>query len=104
MFWVGDVVAGERIACGAGATWRAVLARTLPRGLVPRVVPSHLDPTVGGTISVGGIGSTSHRFGAAASNIDALTVVVGSGDQVWCDATRHAGSSTPRARVSAAVP
>lgn len=90
MSWVGDVVAGERIACGPGATWRAVLARTLPHGLVPRVVPFHLDLTVGGTISVGGIGSTSHRFGAAASNIDALTVVVGSGDQISCDATRHA--------------
>jgi cytokinin dehydrogenase len=76
-----EAVDAERreIRCEPGARWRAVVEATLARGLVPRVLPLNLDLTVGGTISVGGVGSTSHRFGTAAANVAAIEAVTGDG-------------------------
>ncbi len=70
------------VRVGAGATWRKVLGLTLKHGLVPRVMPLNLDLTVGGTLSAGGIGSTSHLEGAAAWHVAELEVVTGVGELV----------------------
>ncbi|HEY2512586.1 MAG TPA: FAD-binding protein [Polyangiaceae bacterium] len=72
------------VRCGAGATWRQLLATTTPHGLVPRVAPLNLDLTIGGTLSAGGMGSSSHRHGLAVSNVLAAEVVLGTGDIVTC--------------------
>ncbi|MFE9101221.1 FAD-binding protein [Actinomadura geliboluensis] len=75
---------GERqAAVGAGTSWREVLAATLPRGLTPPVLTDHLDVTVGGTVSAGGVGGTSHRYGTQTDNVLALEVVAG-GRVVTC--------------------
>ena len=63
------------VTVDAGATWRDVLAATLPRGLAPVVVPDFLDLTVGGTVSVGGISGISHRYGTAADHVRRAVVV-----------------------------
>ncbi|NVI86550.1 FAD-binding protein [Actinomadura sp. BRA 177] len=78
---------GERhAAVAAGTTWREVLAATLPLGLVPPVLTDHLDVTVGGTISAGGVGGTSHLHGTQADNVLALDVVA-DGALVTCSPT-----------------
>lgn len=69
-------VGARHAAVGAGTSWREVLAATLPHGLTPPVLTDHLDVTVGGTISAGGIGGTSHLHGTQAENVLALDVVV----------------------------
>jgi cytokinin dehydrogenase len=80
---VGAVDRGRRtVRCEPGATWRAVLAETLREGLVPKVHPLNLDVTVGGTLSAGGVGSTSHRHGFAASHVYSAQVVLGTGELV----------------------
>jgi hypothetical protein len=76
-------VGGRQASVGAGTTWREVLAATLPHGLTPPVLTDHLDVTVGGTISAGGIGGTSHVHGTQADNVLALDVVTG-GRVVTC--------------------
>ncbi|MEU8305383.1 FAD-binding protein [Actinomadura sp. NPDC048955] len=76
-------VGPDRAVVGAGTSWRAVLAATLPLGLTPPVLTDHLDVTVGGTVSAGGIGGTSHRYGTQAENVLALEVVV-DGEPVTC--------------------
>jgi cytokinin dehydrogenase len=43
----------DRVVVDAGATWREVLAATLPRGLAPPALPDYLDLSVGGTLVVG---------------------------------------------------
>lgn len=53
----------------AGATWRDVLRATLPSGLAPPVVVDHLDLTVAGTLSMGGLGATSWRHGLQADHV-----------------------------------
>jgi cytokinin dehydrogenase len=72
------------IVCSSGATWRSVLSRTLGSRLVPEVAPLNLDLTIGGTLSAGGFGSTSHRNGIAASRVKRAEVVLGTGEVVAC--------------------
>ena len=76
--------AGDRIEVDAGTTWSAVVRATLAHDLVPPVLTDYLDLSVGGTLSVGGVGGTSWRFGAQVDNVDELTVVTGTGDVVRC--------------------
>ena len=72
----------------AGVTWRALLDRTLARGLVPPTLTDYQDLSVGGTLSVGGIGGAGFRHGAQVDNVVALDVVTGTGDRVRCSRTR----------------
>ncbi|MEQ4208898.1 FAD-binding protein [Actinopolymorpha sp. B9G3] len=82
----GDIhrVGEDHIVVGAGATWRSVLAATLPRKLTPPVLTNYLDLSVGGTLSVGGIGGTTHRYGMATDNVRELEVVTGEGKVLTC--------------------
>jgi len=63
----------------AGVTWRELTDATLARGLTPPVMTDYLDLSVGGTLSGGGIGGASHRFGAQVDNVLELEVVTGDG-------------------------
>jgi cytokinin dehydrogenase len=76
-----------RVTCGGGATWREVIAQTSPHGRVPQVLPLNLDISVGGTLSAGGMGSTSHRYGMAASSVESVEVITGGGELVAASAT-----------------
>jgi cytokinin dehydrogenase len=75
----------------AGATWRSVVATTLPTGLVPPVLPNYLDLSVGGTIAVGGVGATTHRYGLVTDTVVELEVVTGTGEVLTCSADQNAG-------------
>jgi len=80
-----DVVvsAAERtVRCGAGATFREVFAETSKLGLTPEVMPLNLDLSVGGVLSAGGYGSTSHRFGLVVATVETCDVVTGTGEHV----------------------
>ncbi|WP_433337130.1 FAD-binding protein [Spirillospora sp. CA-294931] len=74
---------------GAGATWRDVLEATLSRGWMPPVLTDLLDISVGGSISAGGIGGTSHVHGTQADNVLELDVVTGDGAIVTCSPERR---------------
>jgi len=73
-----------------GAFWSAVADTTLPKGLTPHVFPADcLAITVGGTLSAGGIGNTSHHYGAQVDNVTELDVVTGDGRLVTCSPERE---------------
>ena len=59
------------------------------KGYLPPVLTNDLSVTVGGTLSMGGIGVASHRFGIQADNVDALEVVTGTGDLVTCSSDEN---------------
>ncbi|XRQ02320.1 FAD-binding protein [Actinomadura welshii] len=80
----------RRAVAAAGTSWREVLAATLPHGLTPPVLPDYLDLTVGGTISAGGVGGTSHVHGTQAGDVLGLDVVV-DGVPVSCSPTVRPG-------------
>lgn len=73
----------------AGALWRDVLAATLPHGRTPPVLTDYLGTSVGGTLSVGGIGGMSHRHGLQTDCVLSLDVVTGTGEEVRCSPDRH---------------
>ncbi len=68
---------------GAGVTWASLLTAALP-GSTPPVLTDFLHLSIGGTLSVGGIGGTVQKFGSQADNVEALQVVTGKGDIVTC--------------------
>ncbi|REE94899.1 FAD-binding protein [Thermomonospora umbrina] len=74
----------DRTVVDAGVTWREVLDATLPLGLTPPVLTDFIDVTVGGTLSAGGIGGTSHRYGVQADHVLELEVVTPAGEIVRC--------------------
>lgn len=82
-------IRSDRAVVDAGATWYELARRALTRGLTPPVLTDYLDLSVGGTISVGGIGGTSQRYGLQADNVLELEVVTGEGHRVRCSPTRH---------------
>lgn len=67
------------IKCGPGARWRNLVRRCAPAGVLPQVMPLNLDLTVGGVLSAGGVGATSHLFGPTVATVAALQAVGGDG-------------------------
>jgi cytokinin dehydrogenase len=72
----------------AGLTWRALLDRTLVLGVAPPTLTDYQDLSVGGTLSVGGIGGGMFRHGAQIDNVLELEVVTGAGRRLRCSRTR----------------
>jgi FAD/FMN-containing dehydrogenase len=72
------------VVAGAGATWKQVVVAALRAGRVPPVLTSNPWATVGGTISVGGIGTSSFRYGSQACNCLEITAVTGDGRIAEC--------------------
>lgn len=83
-------VPGTRtLVAGAGATWDEVVRVALAEGLVPPVLPDHLGASVGGVLSTGGFGGSSHRCGMVADWVRELEVVTGTGERLLCGPDWH---------------
>jgi cytokinin dehydrogenase len=76
----------NQIACGAGVTWRQLMAICQTKAQLPFVMPLNLDLSLGGTLSAGGFGANSHRYGPAITHVKTLEVVTGAGERVTCSA------------------
>ncbi|MFB9908824.1 FAD-binding protein [Allokutzneria oryzae] len=73
----------------AGASWRSVAYLAAQRGLRAEGLPGYLRLTLGGTLSVGGIGS-NFREGGLVDQVLAVEVVTGTGERLWCSPNRNA--------------
>lgn len=80
---------GDSVWVEAGATWAEVVEAMLPWGWIPPVLTNNLAVTVGGTLSMAGLGVASHRYGTQADNVTELEVVTGDGDFVRCSETEN---------------
>jgi FAD/FMN-containing dehydrogenase len=83
-------VDGDRVVVEAGATWSDVLRATLAQGKAPPVLTDYLELSVGGTLTVGGIGGTTSVFGVQSDNVTDMEVVTGEGKRVACSASDNA--------------
>src|SRR5829696_4525808 len=72
-----------------GTRWLDLLAKTVPLGLTPPTLVDFLELSVGGTLSLGGIGSQAFRYGPHVDNVLELQVVTGEGELVSCSATNN---------------
>jgi hypothetical protein len=73
----------------AGVRWSALLSQTVPLGKSPPTVNDYIELSVGGTLSVGGIGGQAFRAGLLVDNVLELEVVTGEGNRVTCSPTKH---------------
>ncbi|MBC8071249.1 MAG: FAD-binding protein, partial [Deltaproteobacteria bacterium] len=80
---------GDYVRVGAGARWTRVVAGTHASGLTPPVLTDYLDLTVGGTLSVGGVGGQSFAHGLQVDNVSELEVVTGAGRRMRCSPHLH---------------
>jgi cytokinin dehydrogenase len=73
----------------AGIRWRALVEHLAPQRLSPPVLTNNLDVSVGGTLSMGGLGVASWRHGTQADNCLELEVVTGAGEIVRCSPAKN---------------
>ena len=78
--------AARTASVGAGALWSALLGASLQHGLTPPVFTDYIELSVGGTLSAGGFGGATQRFGAQVDNVTELEVVTGTGQVRTCSA------------------
>jgi FAD/FMN-containing dehydrogenase len=68
----------------AGVQWLDLIEATLERGQTPPVATDYLGLSIGGTLSLGGIGGATSHHGMLVDNVLALEVVTGEGALVRC--------------------
>jgi cytokinin dehydrogenase len=73
----------------AGIKWRTLVEHLAARRVSPPVLTNNLDVTVGGTLSLGGLGVASWRYGTQADTCLELEVVTGAGEIVRCSNDRN---------------
>jgi cytokinin dehydrogenase len=79
----------DSVEVDTGASWRSLLQATLAYGLAPPVLTKHLALTVGGTLSIGGVGVASLKHGAQVDQTLSLQAVTGEGNVVPCSADQQ---------------
>ncbi len=76
---------GAQVAeVGAGLRWAELFDAAAAFGLAPAVMTDYMHLSIGGTLSVGGIGGHTFRSGTQADQVVELEVVTGAGDRVRC--------------------
>ena len=73
-----EINAGDAVV-DAGVRWFELLQQTVPLGKSPPVLTDYIDLSVGGTLSVGGIGGQTAKHGLQVDNVLELWVVTGEG-------------------------
>jgi cytokinin dehydrogenase len=75
----------------AGVTWAELTDAGAARGLTPPMLTDFIHLSIGGTLSVGGIGGTMQHAGAQVDTVRELQVVTGEGDLVTCSRRKRPG-------------
>ncbi|MFJ4191000.1 FAD-binding protein [Kitasatospora sp. NPDC089509] len=73
----------------AGVTWAQLADAGLAKGWVPPVLTDYLHLSVGGTLSVGGIGGAVQHHGLQTDTVREVEVVTGSGELVTASRERE---------------
>ncbi|CRK58648.1 Cytokinin oxidase [Alloactinosynnema sp. L-07] len=82
-------VGRDRAVVDAGVTWSALFTAALAAGVTPPVATDYIGLSVGGTLSVGGIGGATSHHGLQVDTVLALEVVTGTGELVGCSRTEN---------------
>ncbi len=80
----------KTIRVQAGVRWGDVMTATLQQGFTPFVSSLNVDMSVGGLLSVGGLGASSHQVGPLINHVTSLDVITGTGEKLHCSTTEHA--------------
>ena len=83
-------IEANQVWVDAGICWDDLLVKTMDKDLTPPTITDYPHVTVGGTISVGGVGAQTFNYGTQADNVLALEVVTGNGKLIKCSPTSNA--------------
>ncbi|MDI1436658.1 FAD-binding protein [Polyangium sorediatum] len=83
-------ISTHSVLVDAGVRWSEILAVTVPLGKSPPTLTDYIELSVGGTLSMGGIGGQVSRHGLQVDNVLELEVVTGEGKRVKCSPTKRA--------------
>lgn len=81
-------IEGDTAVVGAGARWDDVVRATWAHGMTPPTLTDYLGLSVGGTLSVGGVGGQAFRYGTQTDQVEELRVVTGRGEPKTCSADK----------------
>ncbi|WP_436501410.1 FAD-binding protein [Actinokineospora sp. HUAS TT18] len=82
-------VGTDRAVVDAGVQWTDLFQAAIAAGRTPPVATDYIGLSVGGTLSVGGVGGASSHHGLQVDNVLALEVVTGTGELVRCSRTQN---------------
>ncbi|MFE7190444.1 FAD-binding protein [Kitasatospora sp. NPDC057541] len=82
-------IAPGRAVVEAGVTWAQLTDAALAQGWMPPSLTDYLHLSVGGTLSVGGIGGGVQRFGFQVDTVESVDVVTGTGELVTASASAN---------------
>ncbi|NVB40912.1 FAD-binding protein [Pseudenhygromyxa sp. WMMC2535] len=82
-------VSDTDVVVDAGVRWFELVEHTLTLGKSPLVLTDHIDLSIGGTLSVGGIGGQTPQHGLQTDNVLELWVVTADGQLKVCSATQN---------------
>ena len=84
-----ELAGPDLLRAQGGAQWGKVVDALRGTRRLPCVLVDIGEVTVGGTLSAGGVGTTSQRYGVQAAHVEQLEVVTGTGARVLCSAARN---------------
>ncbi len=79
-------IGGDHAVVEAGVTWGQLTDEALKSGKTPPALPDYLYISVGGTISIGGIGGTVQKYGLLCDTVQSIDIVTGDGKLVTASA------------------
>lgn len=82
-------VGGGLFEVPAGMSWYGLERYLNGRGRAVSVLPNYLHMSVGGTLSVGGIGVGSVRHGMQVDQVERIQLIDGTGVSRWCSRIDH---------------
>lgn len=82
-------ISEEGAVVDAGVKWSTLTLAALDQGLTPLVLTDYLELSVGGVLSVGGIGGNMNQVGSVADNVNEFRFVTGEGRRKVCSRRRN---------------
>ena len=79
----------EGAVVDAGVKWSTLTLAALEQGLTPLVLTDYLDLSVGGVLSVGGIGGNMNQVGSVADNVSEIRFITGEGQKRTASSRVH---------------
>lgn len=84
----------------AGVTWAQLTDAAAVKGKMPPAMPDYMHLSIGGTVSVGGIGGTVGKYGLAVDTIESIDIVTGAGQLLTASPVSAPTCSTRRWRAA----
>ncbi|MFE2288786.1 FAD-binding protein [Streptomyces sp. NPDC059443] len=72
-------IGSDHAVVEAGVTWGQLTDATLAQDKTPPALPDYLYISVGGTLSVGGIGGTVQKYGLLVDTVQSIDIITGDG-------------------------